>query len=112
MQFFKALGLIILFLPQIELYKKTKAHIIHTLGQDQVLLLSGKSWRIGEEICFPVKIIDYWGPNSMQRYTLWEQIGGEWKTFRNMSWMFLSTQEKPSVLVFLPSHSHEPLGTQ
>uniref|UniRef100_Q8NFU7-4 Isoform 4 of Methylcytosine dioxygenase TET1 n=1 Tax=Homo sapiens TaxID=9606 RepID=Q8NFU7-4 len=32
---------------KIELYKKTKAHIIHTLGQDQVLLLSGKSWRIG-----------------------------------------------------------------
>lgn len=57
MQFCKALGLIILFLPQIELYKKTKAHIIHTLGQDQVLLLSGKSWRIGEEICFPVEVI-------------------------------------------------------
>lgn len=73
MQFCKTLGLIILFLPQIELYKKTKAHIIHTLGQDQVLLLSGKSWRIGEEIRFPVKIIDYWGPDSKKRNDLWEQ---------------------------------------
>ena len=73
MQFCKALGLIILFLPQIELYKKTKAHIIHTLGQDQVLLLSGKSWRIGEEISFPVKILHYCGPDSMQRNYLWNK---------------------------------------
>lgn len=111
MQFCKALGLIILFLPQIELYKKTKAHIIHTLGQDQVLLLSGKSWRIGEEIPFPVKIIHYCAPDSMQRDCLWEQMRSKWKAFRSISWMFLRAQEENSVLVSLLSHSsREPLG--
>lgn len=110
MQFCKVLGLIILFLPQIELYKKTKAHIIHTLGQDQVLLLSGKSWRIGEEICFPIKIIHYWGSDSMQRNHLWEQTRGEWKTSRSMSLMFLRAQEKHRVLVSLLSHSHWAIG--
>lgn len=63
---FAKLGLIILFLPQMEVHKKTKAHIIHTWGQDQVLLLSGSSWRLGEEMCFPAKTILPCDPGSVQ----------------------------------------------
>lgn len=58
----------------------------------------------------PVKIIHYWGPNSMQSYDLWEQTEGERKP-SEYELMFLEAG-KPSVLVSLPSHSHEPLGTQ
>lgn len=52
----------------------------------------------------------YCGPDSMQRNDLWEQIWGEWKSFRSMRWMCLRALGGNSVLVSLLSHSSRGIG--
>lgn len=97
---FVKLGLIIWFLPQM-VHKKKKAHIIHTLGQDQVWLLSGSSWRLGEELCFPAKPSFPVDPGQGREKVL-ECSWGEWR--RSGVWVgwFLGLDRTRPPESFLP----------